>query len=475
MYIQGVMDYFSKHLPIVGETPDVLRGNLLLGSTLEALHDPVQFLAGVARERGPIVQVRFGGKKYLILQHPDAISHVLLEQHKRYEKPGATKLLRHFLGEGLSTSNGDLWLRQRRLMQPAFHSNRLSGVAEIIQEETTRFIDSMLQRVGDDPVDVSHELLRLTISIISRAMFSDPLEEDMELMISTLEDLAAYGSRWMRSLIRVPLSWPTPANRAFHRNCRTFDDLIWGIINRRRKPSREGMNASQDDMLAHLLSFRDARTGQPMSDSLLRDEVTTLFMAGHETTAQTLGWMLFHMASDKSIAEKVRAEQNSVLAGRAAGYEGIHELRYAQQVIHETLRMYPPIWAVVRRTLVEDDLGAMHLQPGTHVLLNIFGLHHHPVFWTDPEKFDPDRFHPDQDQYRPPFLFIPFGGGPRLCLGHQFAMLVMTIVLGRLATSLEFSVPRGYQPEVEPNITLRAKGGIRLLVKKMTPFSGVMT
>lgn len=446
---------------------DEVKDSLLLGSAVEILKNPVEFLAKLAKNYGVVVTINFAGKKYFVFQHPDYIKHVWLDNYKQYRKPGATKLLRMFLGEGLSTSNGELWLRQRRLMQPAFHSQKLAHITTVINEETTAFINR-LQKIPDNTrIDINHELLQLTISIISRAMFNMNLKEEMDTMVNALEELATYAASWMKSLIKIPTNWPTPANKIFKKNCAIFDDIIYKIIDRRRREMAKADAPVYNDLLDMLLNFCDEETKSPMTEKLLRDEVTTLFMAGHETTAQTLSWMLYHLAKEKVINGKVKEEGLKISRGNLLLFEDIPKLIYTKQVIQETLRMYPPIWAVVRKPITEDTIYALHLPAHSNVLLNIYGLHHHPAYWEQPENFYPEHFSAANEQQRPVFVFIPFGGGPRLCLGHNFAMLVMHIVINRITQSFEFAVPENYIPIVEPNITLRAKQGIQLMIKKI--------
>ena len=287
---------------------DVLKRRLFLGNTLHILKDPVDFLGKLTKSYGPIVTANFAGKKYFVLQHPDYIKHVLLDNHKAYCKPGATKLLRLFLGEGLSTSNGELWLRQRRIMQPAFHKQRLLHILNIINEETTAFINKLSALPTKTQLNISHEFLQLTILIISRAMFSTALKEEMERMVNALEALAMYASKWMKSMIKIPTGWPTPANINFKNNCKVFDDIIYNIIERRRKYRADTVLPPHEDLLDLLMGYYDEETKDGMSEKQLRDEVTTMFMAGHETTAQTLSWIFYHLAKEKEIIQRVKNE-----------------------------------------------------------------------------------------------------------------------------------------------------------------------
>ena len=314
--------------------PDILKRKPFFGNTLHILKDPVNFLGELTKSYGPIVNANFAGKKYFVLQHPDYIKHVLLENHKAYCKPGATKLLRLFLGEGLSTSNGELWLRQRRIMQPAFHKQRLLHILNIINEETTAFINQLNALPAGIRLNISHEFLKLTISLISRAMFSTALKEEMNTMVNALEELAMYASKWMKSMIKIPTYWPTPANINFRHNCKVFDNIIYNIIEQRRKYMADAVLPEHGDLLDMLMGYYDEETKDGMSEKQLRDEVTTMFMAGHETTAQTLSWLFYHLAKEKQILKTVNNEASVVLNGRLPAFDDLSKLIYTRQVIH---------------------------------------------------------------------------------------------------------------------------------------------
>ena len=263
---------------------EYLKGAPFIGNTLAVLKNPVDFLGNLAKSNGPVVVANFAGKKYFILQHPECIKHVLLDNHKGYSKPGATKILSLFLGEGLITTNGELWYKKRRLMQPAFHKKRLQHMLDIINEETTVFIDKLSALPGSTQVNFSHEILQLNISIISRAMFSTALTEEMNTMVGVLEDLTNYASVWMKSIIKIPTHWPTPANNRFNNNCKIFDDIIYKIIEQRKTYRANSTLPAHEDLLDMLMDYVDEDTMNEMTEKQLRDEVTTIFIAGHETT-----------------------------------------------------------------------------------------------------------------------------------------------------------------------------------------------
>jgi cytochrome P450 len=450
-----------------GSSPAFLR-KYLLGNTLDILNNPVGFLANLSHGARPSIRTNFGGKNYVILQHPDYIKHILLDNHKAYFKPGATKLLRVFLGEGLSTSNGELWLRQRRIMQPAFHKPRLIPVLNIINDETSAFINRLNALPHKSELNISHEFLQLTISIISRAMFSSALNDEMEKMVNALEALAIYASRWMKSILKIPTRWPTPANIRFNHNCKVFDHIIHDIIERRRRYIADPLLPPHDDLLDMLMGYYDEEAQDGMSARQLRDEITTMFMAGHETTAQTLSWIFYHLAKEKEIKKNVTNEAKTVFNNELPAFDDLSHLIYTRQVVNEGLRFYPPVWALVRKPYYDDEINGVKIPATSNVLINIYGMHHHPGYWDTPDAFNPAHFDPLAVQQRPQFSYLPFGGGPRLCLGSNFAMMVMQVVVSRLSLYFDFDVPDGYIPKIEPNITLRSKDGIRLILKRST-------
>lgn len=447
----------------IQEQPSVIKGSGYFRNTLRILKDPVNFLGNLPNTHGPIVKARFAGKNYFVLQHPDFIQHVLLGNHKQYCKPGATKLLRFFLGEGLSTSNGELWLRQRRIMQPAFHKQRLSHILGIINEETARFIHRLSQKPAKTEVNISHEFLQLTISIISRAMFSATLKNEMDRMVGALDSLALYASKWMKSIIKIPLSWPTPSNSRFKKNCEVFDEIIFEMIKQRKNYMASQCLPPHEDLLDMLLAHVGIGEEDTMPEKQLRDEVATMFMAGHETTAQSLGWIFYHLAREKEVKRKLDHETET-LGQASPALEDLARMTYAKQVVSEGLRYYPPIWALVRKPLMDDEIVGVKIPASSYVLINIYGMHHHPAFWDTPDAFNPEHFCTHPERERPAFAYLPFGGGPRLCLGNNFAMMVMQVVASRVSSSFEFDVPQGYTPEIETNISLRSSGGIRLIL-----------
>lgn len=450
------------------ERVPLAKGLPFLGNSLSALRDPLSFLISLKNNYGDIVKILIGGKKYYIIQSPEGCRHILQENAKNYFKPGTAKLMKRFLGDGLATSNGELWLKQRRLIQPAFHRKKIEGLANIINEETTGLIQRWKTHPAEHLVNINHELLKLTLSNINKAMFGADVKEKADNIADVINRLLAYASSSVTSLIKIPLYIPTPSNVRFLKANQDFEKIIYDIIGQRKKENTE----TSTDLLDLLLHAYDDESQSYMTARQLRDEITTIFMAGHETTAQTLSWVFYQLAANPEVYSKVRREAEA-LDEKVSAIDSLQKLVYTKSVIEETMRLYPPVWVMARKSIAEDIISGFRQPAGSTILINIYGMNHHAGYWNSPELFLPDRFNTTIKE-RHPFLFIPFGGGQRLCIGNLFAMMVMQTVVARLVREFEFAVPPGFKPLAQPNITLRAKGGIRLLVKHNMPSSKIL-
>ena len=449
----------NKHLEA-----DVIKSGFFFRNAIRILRNPLEFLSKSIKDGCPLIILKLIGKQYFIVQHPACVKHILLDHNKIYHKIGH-EAVQAFLGDSLSSSNGESWARKRRIITPAFHRQKLEDMVDAINEETSVFLDRLCKVGKVNTINITNEVRHLTMSIISRTMFNTPLVE-MDPIIQTLEELTNYSTRWMKSLVKIPNHWPTPANRRYRKNVRIFNDIIYGIIDKRKTERASPTNIRYNDLLDILLDHRDEETGSPMPDRTVRDELTTVLMAGHETTTQTLSWALYHVAKSKEVQSKIRTESNVVMVSEFPTYDTISNLTYTRQVIHETLRFYPALWLLARKNIEDDNLNGFHVPSGSDILINLYGLHHHPAYWDNPDHFDPDRFDPSLDEKRTPFVYIPFSAAPRSCIGHNFAMLEMLIIVSRMAISLDLEVPSDCVPEIEPNTTLRAKGGIQLKVQR---------
>lgn len=444
-----------------------LKSGLFFRNTRRILNNPVAFLGDISKNYGPVLRINIAGKKYLILQDPEVIKHVLSDNHRGYHKFGITKILRVFFGEGLVTSNGEMWIKKRRIIQPAFHIRRISNILNIINEETNNFIQTLNRLPSGSQVNMSEEMLRLNVSIVNRALFSNTDQKAMESMMLILEELTNFATQWMKSIIKIPLNWPTASNIKFHKNYQEYDRIIYAMIDRRRVYKKENRGPLHNDLLDMLLENIDDDTPDEMINKQLRDDITTMFMAGHDTTAQTLSWICYEIAKNKEIGNKLNREVKDVLNEESLKLEDLSKLEYTNKVIKEGMRHYPSISAIQRRPIEDDVFNGITFKKSTRLLINIYGMHHDPKYWNAPEQFDPERFTEEEEQQRPPFVYLPFGGGPRRCIGSNFAIMVMQVVTSNLLKSFAFEVPKGYIPVIVPNITIKPKDGIPLIIHKM--------
>ena len=435
------------------------KGHWLWGSMLDFQADPLRTYAEAARQYGDIVRFRFGPWHSYLVTHPDYVRHVLQDNHRNYNKGRITHTyLKPLLGEGLLTSEGEFWLRQRRLIQPAFHKQRLAHFGQAMTDKTL----AMLQRWqayadSGEPFDVSAEMMRLTLSIVGQTLFSAEVEDTSAEVGEAMEVAQAHVNYRSTHPFSLPERFPTPRNRRFHQARATFDRVLLDIIEERRRSGED-----KGDLLGMLLAARDEATGEGMSNQQLRDEAVTLFLAGHETTSNTLTWTWYLLAEHPAVARRLREELAAVLGGRTPTVADVPHLKYTVQVIEEAMRLYPAAWVVARGAIGADEIGGYPIPAGSMISISPFITHRHPDFWPVPEAFDPDRFTPERSAGRPRYAYFPFGGGPRQCIGNNFAMLEATLLLATIAQAGRLDLVPGHPVVPEPLVTLRPRHGMRM-------------
>ena len=431
----------------------------IVGSVLAALRDPLALFMSATREHGDIVGFHMLHMQYVLLTNPDAIRHVLVENPKNYEKSRNYAGLKVILGQGLVTSEGDVWRRQRKLAQPAFHRERIASFVRAMSECT----DDMLARWENESVgrtlDVHREMMRLTFRIVGRALLSRDLDGDASAIGEALSIGLHWANDYAESLVPIPLAVPTLKNLRLRKAMRTFDALIHRTIAERRAGERK------DDLLSMLLEARDEETGEPMSDALLRDELITMVSAGHETTANALSFALHLLSKHPEWARKIAEEADAVLRGPVA-IEDVKKLATASMVVEETMRLYPPVWVFERRALEADRVGDFEIPKDATVGVAPYALHRSPALWDDPEGFDPTRFEPHAKEVRHKHAYIPFGGGPRTCIGNVFALTEATLVLAKIVQRFRLEATRPL--ELDAMVTLRPKGGLPMELRERT-------
>ena len=400
------------------------------------------------------MRIHWHGQHYLTLcVGPAAVERILLSNWSNYPKGFFYKRLSIFTGQGLFTSEGELWLRQRRLAQPAFHRARVEKLAAPMSACALEMCETWARHPTREPFDVEADIKHLTLQIAARTLFGVELrgEEARQFHFRVNTGMAQVAHRF--NPISLPERVPTRRNREFGRIKVELDAWILDLARQRRNSNHRG-----DDVLQLLVDARD-ENGAPMSERQLADEMITLLVAGYETTAAALCWALFLLARHPDARAQLEAEA-AQLNGRAPGYDDLERLPWARMVFEETLRLYPPVWAMTRQARADDELGGYAIRAGTDVLAPQHLSHRHPAWWPQPEKFEPNRWTPAAAEQRPRFAYYPFGGGPRLCIGQGFALMEAQLVLTTLASRWRLDLAPGQSEALETGVVLRPKNGL---------------
>ncbi|WP_406699572.1 cytochrome P450 [Singulisphaera sp. Ch08] len=438
------------------ESPPGPKGNWLSGNLPAFRRDRLGFLTECARTYGDVVAFRLGPRKMMIVNHPDLVEEVLVTNNRHYIKHFSLRMTEKTLGNGLLTSEGDFWRRQRRLAQPAFHRERIAAHAEVM----VAFTERMLQHWHDGAVyDVQEEMMRLTLEIIAKTLFDADVSGSSADLSAAMETVLRCFTARVNTLIRLPYFIPTPNNVRLARAVKRLDAIIFEIIARRRASGED-----RGDLLSMLLNAQDENDGDRMTDRQLRDEAMTLFMAGHETTANTLTWAWYLLAQHPESEARLHEELDQVLGDRAPTLADLPRLPFAEHVITESLRVHPTVWLVGREAIVPTVVGGYRVPVGTTVYMSQWVVHRDPRFFDDPESFRPERWQDGLMKRIPRYAYFPFGGGPRICIGNNFAMMESVLLLATIAQRFRLGLQPGTKAKLMATMTLRADGGLPMVV-----------
>lgn len=447
---------------VMRELPGPVGGALL--GTLAAFltRDLLRPFSRLVAQYGPLFQVRLPlGHRLVMIAHPDAVEQVLRSRRENYVKGSVYDGARILLGQGLVTSEGELWRRQRELAKPAFRPARLEQYLPVMAECTEHLVMEWQSRVGQGEFSARREMSRLTMAIAGRTLFGLDLGDQSARAADAFgAALEAIGRRGPSSL-QLPLWLPTPGNIRFRRTLGELDAMVYAIIARYRAGESGGAGST---LLGEYMRSRDPDTGAGMSDRQLRDEVITLYLAGHETTASLLTWSLYVLGRRPDIASRVTAEVDAALPEGLPGLGQLKSLEYTSRFINEVLRLYPPAWTIARNAVQEDCILGFRIPAGAIVMIAPYFAHRLEEYWPEPLRFDPDRFAPDAVTGRHPFAYLPFSLGPRICIGMQFALYEARLVLGTLLRRFEIRVPEGSVIGCRAAGTLKPDGDIRIAV-----------
>lgn len=429
------------------------KNSPIVGNLYAFRKSPLDFLSKMAREYGDLVYFKVARQHMYLVNHPDYVREVLVNNQSNFIKSRALQRAKVLLGEGLLTSEGQQHLRQRRLVQPAFHRERLAGYAAAMSAGAVRWRDRW--RAGST-LDISTEMPHLTLSIVAKTLFSADVESEAseigEAMTTVLEMFRLLLMPFAEYLEKLPL----PHIRRFEKARARLDATIYGLIRERRK---SGVDTG--DLLSMLLFAQDEESG--MTDEQVRDEALTLFLAGHETTANALTWTWYLLSQHPEIERRLHDEIDAVLGDRAPEFADVPQLRYAEMILAEALRLYPPAWAIGRKAKGGFELGGVEVPAESICILCPYLVHRDPRWFPEPEKFDPERWTPEARDARPKFSYFPFGGGARVCIGERFAWMEGVIVMAAIAQKWRLRLQPGQHAEPLPLITLRVKNGLRMI------------
>ncbi|MEM7131992.1 MAG: cytochrome P450 [Chloroflexota bacterium] len=430
--------------------------------------DRMGIFTALLKKYGDAAALRLGPVVLHVFGHPEHAQHILQTNQKNYRRDHhVNEPVKLFTGQTMFTTDGEPWLRQRRLMQPAFHRRQLTRLAEITVAVTDRML-TRWREAQEQPLDMQSEMTRTTLEIIGLALFSAQLTGHQTTANHTVDHEAALGQALLEGNefviyqidipITPPLWVPTPRNQRFNAAMREIDSFLYSLIDDRTENPMS--DERQHDLIDMLLNARDEESGEGMSKQQVRNEMVSLFSAGHETTANALTWTLYLLSQHPDEAVKVQTEVDTVLGDRLPTADDLTALLYTRQVIEESLRLYPPAWALVRESIEDDVVGGWTVPAGGQVTIAIAEIHRHPEYWDAPNEFRPERFAPEQETARHRFAYMPFGGGPRQCIGKHFALTEATLILAMLMQRVECQLAPDYVVQTKTIITLHARDGL---------------
>ncbi|HEY9741404.1 MAG TPA: cytochrome P450 [Coleofasciculaceae cyanobacterium] len=431
------------------------KGRFLIGHLPEINRDPLHYTLQCVREYGDVVGWQFGPFPAITVNHPDLVEQVLVTQVRNFVKSSVYRRGLRILGNGLLTSEGEFWQRQRRLVQPAFHQERIAAYAQVM----VAYANQLLDQWQDGEIrDVHQDMMSLTSQIASKTLFDVDITEETEGVQAALNAVMDFNAQLSNQYL-VPGWVPTPSNLRYQRAIQQLDVIIYRIIEQRRASGKD-----TGDLLSMLLQIRDESDGTQMTNRQVRDEAMTLFLAGHETTANALTWLWFLLSQHPQVEAKLQQELKTVLGSRTPTVADIRQLRYTEGVVLEAMRLYPPVWGMSRVALQDCVLGEYNVKAGTTVFLSQWAMHRDPRFYENPEVFHPDRWADNLLKKLPTFAYFPFGGGQHICIGKAFAMMEAVLLVATMAQKFRLTLQADHPVTPQPSLSLRPKYGMKMLL-----------
>ncbi|MGH9347930.1 MAG: cytochrome P450 [Vicinamibacterales bacterium] len=431
-------------------------GHVLFGHLGDLRRNPLGFFTSCARDYGPVVRLRAAAWSAYLVSHPDLVKHVLQDNARNYSKQNVDyRLLKPVTGDGLLTSEGAHWYRQRRALQPAFDRQRMATLNAAVTRGAAAMLDRWDRLCDGARVELTHELARPIITIVGETLFGSDLTHDADRIDAAFRTLNERFGKWTAASFLPFLV--TPGNLRCHRALRTLNRVAARMMAEWR-PAADGPG----HVLSLLLPPIDAMNGAPPSRRQVRDEIVTFLLAGYETTVTALTWTCYLVARHPAVDERIQEELREVAANRTVTAEDLPRLTYTRMVIEESMRLYPPVWVLSRSPLADDCLDGHRIQAGSIVFLSPYVTHRLPEWWSDAERFLPERFSPERSSARPRFSYFPFGGGPRVCIGRHFGMTQAQLVLAMMLQRYRVTLPSDRPVEPVPLVTLRPRNGLHV-------------
>ena len=436
--------------------------NVFLGNMMQLRKERIHFFVEQQKKLGDIFQIKVPTRRVVVVSNPEWIKYVLVDNNKNYGKSFAYDSIKLFLGNGLLTSEGEFWKRQRRLAQPAFHKEKLNLMFRNMVEQTDKSVERLDQFADtNQAVNLSKELYKLTLDIVNSTLFYNEVDNTTDTIYKLVSEASEYITKRIDSPLQLPEWVPTPTRRREKEVLKYMDNVFFSVIDRRRQQHEQ-----QEDLLSMLMDARDEETGEAMSNQQLRDEILTIFVAGHETTQIALGWTFYLLTQNPDKLKILTDEIDLKLNGEIPTPESIRGLHYLKQVIDESMRCFPPAWIMGRKTIEEDVINGYEIPAGTNVIMPIYVVHHDERVWENPYEFQPERFAMENVKEKHKYSYFPFGGGPRLCIGNNFAIQEMQVCLAMFLQKFRIEVDEDFVPELDPLVTLRPKNPIYAKIYK---------
>ena len=427
------------------------------------LKNPAQYFQSQLDQHDGLVEITMPNR-FVLTDRPDVIQHVLQKNHKNYIKTKIVrKDLKELIGNGLLTSNGDYWLQQRRMIQKGFHRKRLQGISHIMVEEINQYMAQVMDVYAENEQEINlvDEMTHLAFNIVSKGLFSQAIDDStLDLINRAVHESQQFLVNRVRKPFLKPWYFISGANYRNRKLREKTNNLVLDAIDKRKQSNEE-----HDDLLQMLLESR-YEDGEGMTNQQILEEALILLVAGHETSSMSLAWTWFLLATNPEIEDKLHQHVVDVLGDAPPSFEHIKPLNYVLQVIEESMRLYPPAWVVDREPLEDDCINNTVIKKGVDIMALIYSVHRNPKYWENPEKFDPERFSAENKKTHHPYSYLPFGGGPRLCIGNNFALMEMQFILAQFIRRYRFELVPNQEIDTKPLVTLHPRYGIKVKVKK---------